>query len=372
MSHEKRDDAQPSSPERAGRKRTISRRNVLIGAGIAGFAAPIGIANALPRLGAAKPLFDESAICRAAAPGAAPAGPLRKLTFSWNAAAVCSVPLPVAVEHGIFAKHGLDVELVNFGGSTDQLLEAIATGKSDAGIGMALRWLKPLEQGFDVKITAGTHGGCLRLLVNAGSGIERLEDLKGKAIATSDMASPDKNFFSILLAKKGIDPVKDVEWRQYPGELLRAALDKGEAQALTGSDPRTYLWLKDGKLKEVSSNLADQYAHRTCCIVGVRGSLLRSDKAAARALTAAILEAAVYTVHHPDDAAKAFQQYAPNASLDDLRAMIKYHTHHHNPVGDALKKELALYTDELKDVDVIKRGLDSAKFADRIYADVLS
>ncbi len=34
--------------------------------------------------------------------------------------------------------------------------------QGDAGIGMALRWLKPLEQGFDVKITAGLHGGCLR------------------------------------------------------------------------------------------------------------------------------------------------------------------------------------------------------------------
>jgi hypothetical protein len=33
------------------------------------------------------------------------------------------------------ARHGLDVDFVNFGGSTEQLLEAIATGKADAGIG---------------------------------------------------------------------------------------------------------------------------------------------------------------------------------------------------------------------------------------------
>jgi NitT/TauT family transport system substrate-binding protein len=369
MSSKKRDRTQSAMQEPT---RTISRRNVLIGAGIAGLAGPIGIAHALPRLREAAPLLDESAICRTAAPGAAAAGPLKKLTFSWNASGVCLAPLPLAVQHGIFAKHGLDVELVNFGGSTDQLLEAIATGKSDAGVGMALRWLKPLEQGFDVKITAGTHGGCMRLLAPAGAGIDKLEDLKGKVVATADMGSPDKNFFSILLAKKGIDPVSDVEWRQYPGELLRAAVDKGEAQALTGSDPRPYLWLKDGKLKEVSSNLAEQYAHRTCCIIGVRASLLRSDKATATALTRAILEAAVHTVHNPQDAAKAFQPYAPNASLDDLKAMVSYHTHHHNPIGDALKKELALYSDELKSVSVIKPSLDTAKFADRIYADVLS
>ena len=299
-------------------------------------------------------------------------GCAQEAELSWNAAAVCLAPLPVGVEQGIFLKHGLDVELVNFGGSTDQLLEAIATGKSDAGVGMALRWLKPLEQGFDVKITAGTHGGCLRLLAPTASNIERLEDLKGKTVATADMGSPEKNFFSILLAKKGIDPIRDVEWRQYPGELLRAALDKGEAQALVGSDPRTYLWLKDKKLKEVSSNLVEQYAQRTCCVIGVRGSLIRDDRAAASALTRAILASAAHAVSHPDDAAKAFQQYAPNASLEDLKAMVTYHTHHHNPVGGALKKELSLYTDELKVVSVIKQGLNTEKFADRIYADVLS
>ena len=35
------------------------------------------------------------------------------------------------------------------------------------------------------------------------------EDLKGKAIGVTDMASPDRNFFSILLKKHGVDPVRD-------------------------------------------------------------------------------------------------------------------------------------------------------------------
>ena len=77
--------------------------------------------------------------------------------------AICTVGVAVALEKGYFARHNLDVELVNFGGSTDQLLEAIATGKADACVGMALRWLKPLEGGFDVKIAAGIHGGYMRL-----------------------------------------------------------------------------------------------------------------------------------------------------------------------------------------------------------------
>jgi NitT/TauT family transport system substrate-binding protein len=97
-------------------------------------------------------------ICKAAAPVPVTfvAGK-RVLKLTWNATAICTVGVPVAQQKGLFARRNLDVELINFGGSTDQLLEAIATGKADAGVGMALRWLKPLEQGFDVRITTATH-----------------------------------------------------------------------------------------------------------------------------------------------------------------------------------------------------------------------
>jgi NitT/TauT family transport system substrate-binding protein len=41
-------------------------------------------------------------------------------------------------------------------------------------------------------------------------------------------------------------------------------------------------------------------------------------------------------------------------------------------VGAPLKQQLLLYTDELKAINVIKKSTDSAKFAERIYLDVLS
>ena len=51
----------------------------------------------------------------------------------------------MAKEKGFFARHGLDVDLINYSGSTDQLLETLATGKADAAAGMALRWLNKLD-----------------------------------------------------------------------------------------------------------------------------------------------------------------------------------------------------------------------------------
>lgn len=352
----------------------LDRRTLLRGGAAAAFVAPLGVfgAQAFPFRTATPGIdFSQFPICRTASDAPALTGAPRKLKLSWNAGAVCLVPVPVAIDHGFFKKHNLDVELVNYSGSTDQLLEAIATGKSDAGLGMALRWLKPLEQGFDVKIAAGTHGGCMRVLSRVNSGVDRLTDLKGKIVAVGDLGGPDKNFFSIQLAKQGIDPNKDVDWRAYPGNLLQLAVEKGEVQAFLASDPIAHIWLKDSAYKEVASNLDGEYKDKTCCILGLRGSLVREEPQVARAITQALLDAAMYTAQNSDIAAASFQPYAPKAaSLQDLQAMVRYHTHHHHPVGEVLKRELKAYADDLKSVAVFKASTDTAKFAERIYVDV--
>src|ERR1700742_2669947 len=352
-------------------------RRTLLRAGLAAaFAGPVGVIGAqafTPRAVDPGIDFSQFPLCKTASDAPPLTGALRKLKLSWNAGSVCLTPLPVAIDHGFFQKQNLDVELVNYSGSTDQLLEAIATGKTDAGLGMALRWLKPLEQGFDVKIAAGTHGGCMRVLTRADSGVNTLADLKGKTVAVGDLAGPDKNFFSIQLAKLGIDPNRDVEWRAYPGNLLNVAVEKGEVQAFLSSDPLAYLWLKDSAYKEVASNLDGEYRDKNCCIVGLRGSLVREEPQAARAITQALLDAAMFTVQNPEKAAASFQPYAPKAaSLADLEAMARYHTHYHHPVGEVLKRELKGYADDLKTVSVFKQSTDTAKFAERIYVDVFS
>ena len=329
----------------------VARRAFLAGAGALGVGA---FAGAVPGL-AAEPTLS------------AP----RALKLAWNAGAVCLSPVAAALEKGFFAKHGLAVELINYTGSTDQLLESIATAKADAGVGMALRWLKPLEQGFDVKLTAGVHGGCLRLLGLKAAGVTSVEAVRGKTIAVTDMASPGRNFFAVALARRGIDPNKDVEWRQYPADLLALALEKGEAQALADSDPLAYRFLKNGQLVELATNLSGEYAHRVCCLVGVRGSLLREDRPAAAALTRALLEAQDWTAANPLEAAQAFVRYTPKYAVEDLAAMLKSHAHALHPVGADFRVQLALYAKELKEVSVLKPSTDPVAFAQRISVDVL-
>ena len=52
--------------------------------------------------------------------------------------------------------------------------------------------------------------------------------------------------------------------------------------------------------------------------------------------------------------------------------MLQSHTHHERPIGLELKWQIALYADELKVIKVVKSSTDTAKFAERVYADVLT
>lgn len=314
--------------------------------------------------------FDP-AICRASFGAPVVLPEKRALKLTWNATAICTVGVAVAQEKGLFARHNLDVELVNFAGSTDQLLEAITTAKADAGIGMALRWLKPLEGGFDVKIAAGIHGGCMRLFSAGGGGITKLEQLRGKAIGVTDLAAPDRNFFSILLHRAGVDPNKDVEWKVFPGDVLPVALKKGEIQAFCQGDPLGWMARERDKLHEVANNLSGDYGHRTCCVLGIRSSLIHREKPVAAALVQALLEAQEWVAANPDGAAAVFAPHA-KAPPQQLAAMLRSHTHHHNPLAADLREQIALYAEELKSVAVFKQSTDVQKYAARVTADVLA
>ena len=161
---------------------------------------------AAPRSSAPRCPSRPSRRARSPAPSPSPAT-LTKIKFATNSVAPCLSPVYLAKEKGLFEKYGLDVELIDFGGSTENLLEALATGKADGGVGMALRWLKALEAGFDVKITAGSHGGCTPpRRPRDRANVKTLADLKGKTIGITDLNSPGKHFFSILLPQGGHRP----------------------------------------------------------------------------------------------------------------------------------------------------------------------
>ncbi|MFE1598940.1 ABC transporter substrate-binding protein [Methylobacterium sp. ID0610] len=331
----------------------LSRRAVLGGASALALGAPLGLA--LPSL-------------------AQPAAGAQKLRLGWSGTGICLISVPVAQEKGFFTKHGLDVEIVKFGSNFDGSLEAVASGKIDATVNFILRFLKPLEQGVNIRFTGALHGGCIRVISATGSAEADYASLKGKSIGVVDMASAGKNFLSVQLYKAGINPANEVDWKVYPVDLLGEAIRKGEIQAAVDADPGIYLVLKnnEGRLREIGGLMSGVYKDLSCCGIAVRKDFAEGNRSASAALTRALLDAAEWVQHNPDESAQIFTAYSPIAR-PILAEIIRSHTHeHHFGTGARLKQEVSLYTEDLRSVGIIRPRTDPKALAERVVVDVLS
>jgi NitT/TauT family transport system substrate-binding protein len=328
------------------KRAAVSRRTLLAAATGAALAAPFGFV---------RPARAQDA---------------KALKLAWMPTALCHIGVPVALHRGFFEKHKLNVESINWAGSTDLLLQALSSGNADFAIGMALRWIKPLESGFDVKLTGATHGGCMHVLAAENAGLENLQSLRGKRIGVGDIAGVDRNFFAIALSKRGIDPVKEIEWRQFPPDLLGVAIEKGEVDAISTGDPLAFKLKRNSHLVEIANNLIDEYADRACCVIGVRGSLYRNDRPTAVAATRALIEATQWAQDNPDEAGLVYGPYAPKEDPVDLGRMLRALTNQRHPIGEEFKEEIITYAEELKVVEVLKRTTDTRKFADRVVVNI--
>src|SRR5262245_27050498 len=92
----------------------------------------------------------------------------------------CEAPLFMAQENGFFKEEGLEVEMVKCEWS--KYKDVLALGGFDITHHLIMMFLKPLEQGLNVKFTGGVHTGCLRVQTSTESTLKTAQDLKGKRI----------------------------------------------------------------------------------------------------------------------------------------------------------------------------------------------
>ena len=165
---------------------------------------------------------------------AAPAGGLMKVRVGYIGL-TCEAPIFMAVEKGFFKDEGLDVTLVKC--EWGNYKDVLALGGFDITHHLVMYFLKPIEQGLDVKFLGGIHRGCLRVQTATGSSIHSVEDLRGKRIGVPGMGTPPFIFANRVLNAHGIDPGKEITWLVFPAGELGLALQKGQVDAVADSEP---------------------------------------------------------------------------------------------------------------------------------------
>src|SRR5437764_2714458 len=296
---------------------------------------------------------------------AANGGPSNKIRVGYIGL-TCEAPIFTAVENGFFKEEGLDVELVKCEWANYK--DVLALGGYDITHHLVMYFLKPIEQGLDVKFTAGIHKGCLRVQASTKGNIRTVQDLRGKRIGVPGMGTPPFIFANRVLGANGIDASKDVTWRVFPAGELGLALDKGEVDAVADSEPIGSLLVEQGIVRNVADQAADApYKDEYCCAVLVNGKFLTNNPKAAAAGTRALLKAAKWVNTNPVAAARLSVEKKYILSTPELNALALSHLQY-IPSGSGAEAAVNSASLEMKKAGMLNARTDVAELSRRALA----
>jgi NitT/TauT family transport system substrate-binding protein len=214
----------------------------------------------------------------------------------------CEAPIYVAYEKGFFKEEGLEPELVKCAWANYK--DNLALGSYDITHHLVMYFLKPIEQGLDVRFLAGIHRGCLRVQAGEKTNIHTIQDLKGKRIGVPGMGTPPFVFANRVFGTHGIDPGKDITWKVFPAGELGLAIDKGEVDAVCNAEPIGSLLLAQGKVRNIADQMTDApYKDEYCCEVIANGKWVDANPDTAARATRALLKGAKWVETNPKAAA---------------------------------------------------------------------
>lgn len=212
-------------------------------------------------------------------------------------------PLFVAQQQGIFAKHGLEVSIIE---PSDPTLppKLVAAGKADLAVSYQPQLHLHVDEGLPLSRIATLVATPLNtLIVLQDSGIERISDLKGKTIGYS-VSGFEEVLLATMLQSDGLQP-DDVELINI-GWTLSSSLASGKVDAIFGGYRNfelTQLELEGhpGKAFYVEEHGVPPSDE----LIVIANNDSREDERFVR-FNNALEEATQYLVNHPETAWQAF------------------------------------------------------------------
>ena len=151
----------------------------------------------------------------AAAPTAALAPPLEKFTLAYASTGASWSPAFVAAESGLFAKHGLDVELAYIASGTT-VQQSLVSGDLKFVMNSGSSVVAAHVGGAPVQILLGWVN-VIPVLFMVDPSISTPAQLKGKTVGITRFGSQPHFAARAALQKWGLDPDNDVQYLQLGG-----------------------------------------------------------------------------------------------------------------------------------------------------------
>jgi NitT/TauT family transport system substrate-binding protein len=301
--------------------------------------------------------------------GASAQFPLGKVDIQGLGGGACGAPGYIAKEKGFFAAEGLDVTLVS--GTFETNKTGLASGRFPVAMG-DFQFYPSIYEGLQIKLIAGLHQGCIKLVVPPGSKIKDAKDLAGKRIGVDEIGGTPMAITSVYLANSGINPKNGVIWMPYPVELLQKVAEKGEVDAVALWDPFGTLAEKKGYKVLCDIGTHPLFAGRYCCCLYASTKQLKENPERIKAILRAYNKASEWVAAHPKETAEIIikKKYVASDDPDLITELIKsyqYHCHHDAHTTLKAKEDALYFTDQLKKTGFLPKDLDTQKFVNSFY-----
>ena len=243
-----------------------------------------------------------------------------------NKESLCLAPVHIAIINGYFDEEfeaiGQKYEVVT--SNIDTITEQITSGEINAGYGLTGTLMQPISNGLSISFVTGLHRGCTKFYSKNGSGVNSLEDLKGKTIGVASLSDSapiqlKRKLFSLGFKVNGSDA--DIQFVTYAMTDLPTALDNGAVDAIGIHDPVAYNAEKNYDFIKILDIGEDEvFSKEYCCQAYVSQELIAKNPKGATAYARAIQKAAAFVQALPEEAARLQVEngYMPSESEEDI------------------------------------------------------
>jgi NitT/TauT family transport system substrate-binding protein len=174
---------------------------------------------------------------------------------------LCYLPTVLAKQLGLYEKHGIDAELINFkGGSV--ALTAVLGGSADIVSGYYDHTVNIKAKNKDMKsvvVYDDLPGLVLVVSPRVTGQVKDIKDLAGKKVGVSAPGSSTDFFLKYILRKNGVDPAKVAVIGIGLDDTAVAAQEQGQVEAAVMLDPAvTLLQTKHKDLKILSDTRTEK------------------------------------------------------------------------------------------------------------------